>query len=59
MNFDAKRIDWIKLVLGIWIMVSPWVLNFSGITLALWSNLIAGVFIVILCLWGLFGSAEK
>lgn len=58
MEINPKRIDRLKLILGIWIMASPWILNFSDITLALWSNLIAGVFIVVLCLWGLFGETK-
>jgi len=49
-------LNWVKLVLGLWVVVSPWVLGFSGITIALWSNVIAGALIVIFALWGLFGS---
>lgn len=49
-------LHWIKLVLGFWVVVSPWVLGFSGITTALWSNIIAGALICIFALWGLFGG---
>ena len=49
-------LNWVKLVLGLWVAVSPWILGFSGITTALWSNIIAGALIAIFALWGLFGS---
>ena len=49
-------LNWVKLVLGLWVAVSPWILGFSGITTALWSNVIAGALIVIFALWGLFGG---
>lgn len=53
-----KYIGWAELVLGIWILASPWILGFSDITLALWSNLITGVVVVIVSLWGLFGEKQ-
>ncbi|MEK7193983.1 MAG: SPW repeat protein [Patescibacteria group bacterium] len=49
-------LNWVKLVLGLWVAVSPWILGFSGITTALWSNIIAGALIAIFALWGLFGG---
>jgi hypothetical protein len=33
-------------VLGVWVFVSPWVLGFSSINLALWSNCIAGIILI-------------
>jgi len=51
-----KYLNWIQLVLGLWIFVSPWILGFSDIATALWSNIIAGGLVVILALWGIFES---
>ncbi len=51
-----KYLNWIQLVLGLWIFVSPWILGFSDISTALWSNAIAGALVVIFALWELFGS---
>lgn len=50
-----KHLNWIQLVLGFWIFVSPWILGFSDISTALWSNVIIGILIVIFSLWELFG----
>ncbi|MEK7590316.1 MAG: SPW repeat protein [Patescibacteria group bacterium] len=44
-------IDWICLIIGIWIVVSPWVLGYSSFTPALWSNVIVGVLIFLIALW--------
>jgi len=51
-----KWINWAILVLGVWVVISPWVLGFSAFAPALWSNVIAGVLVAILALWQLFGN---
>ena len=48
--------SWAKLILGLWVFVSPWVLGFAGYPLALWSNILSGAGIVVLVLWTLFGK---
>ncbi|MBI2591126.1 MAG: SPW repeat protein [Candidatus Brennerbacteria bacterium] len=54
-----KKNIWVQLILGVWIFVSPWLLGFYEINLALWSNLIAGIAIVILSLWLIYGEEHK
>ncbi len=44
------------LVLGVWIMISPWILGFSSITLMKWSNLIVGLVLVLINAWVIFGK---
>lgn len=39
---------WVTLIIGLWVMVSPWVLGFSEIELAKWSNVIFGLALVII-----------
>lgn len=51
--------NWFQLVLGIWVAVSPWLLGFYGNNMALWSNIVAGVLIVIFSLWALFGEKSS
>jgi hypothetical protein len=50
-----KNLNWVQLVLGLWVLVSPYILGFSDISTALWSNVIVGIAIVISALWQLFG----
>ena len=45
-----------QLILGLWILVAPWVLGYAFVTPALWSSIIAGVFIALLALWSILGE---
>ena len=42
---------WTTIALGAWLIVSPWVLGFASINLALWNNVIAGIVFILLALW--------
>lgn len=48
--------NWFQLILGLWVVISPWILGFYGNSPGLWSNVIAGVLIIIFSLWALFGG---
>src|SRR5437667_10807949 len=39
----AELEEWINLVLGLWVLVSPWVLSFAAHTTARWTNVIVGL----------------
>ncbi|WP_287371065.1 SPW repeat protein [Oceanithermus sp.] len=45
--------DWVNLVLGLWLVVSPWILAFSQNAAALWNALIVGAIFVVLSLLAL------
>ncbi|MBI2589962.1 SPW repeat protein [Candidatus Berkelbacteria bacterium] len=44
---------WITLILGIWVFISPWLLGFSDNAAGLWSNILAGLILVIVSIYGL------
>jgi hypothetical protein len=48
---------WLTGLIGIWLIVSPWVFNFASNTEALWNNVIFGIIILILAFWS--GSLTK
>jgi hypothetical protein len=48
--------QWGSLVLGMWILVSPWLLGFSAISLMKWSNVICGTIIILIAVWDIFGE---
>lgn len=54
-----KICRWFFLILGLWVLISPWALGFSSFNTAMWSNVIAGVLIIVCALWELFGSKNK
>jgi hypothetical protein len=45
--------EWLNLLAGIWLFISPWVLGYSGNTTALWNALIVGALVFILASWDL------
>ncbi|MEK7464410.1 MAG: SPW repeat protein [Patescibacteria group bacterium] len=47
---------WALIVLGVWLIVSPWVLGFSDLNLVLWNNLMVGGLMIIFALWNLTPS---
>lgn len=53
------KFHWIEFMVGLWILLSPWTLGFSGITSARWSSVIAGVTIAGLSAWLLFGEGRE
>ena len=40
-------------VLGLWLIISPWILGFSGITLAKWDVVIIGLILVLADAWAI------
>ncbi len=52
----AKRLLQAQIAIGIWILVSPWILGFHKFTPALWSSIISGALTALLGLWGMFGE---
>lgn len=54
-NENVAR-NWIQLVIGVWLIVSPWLLGFSSITVMKWGNMIAGLILVLINVWVIFGK---
>ena len=48
----------VLLSFGVWIMISPWILGFSSISLMKWSNLITGLLIVLINVWIIFDKDD-
>lgn len=38
----------LNIILGIWLIISPWVLGYSGLPWPLWNNIVCGVIIALL-----------
>jgi hypothetical protein len=51
--------NWTELVIGIIMIISPWVLGFSDITLAKWCNVLVGLLLVIMSSWIMFGERPR
>jgi hypothetical protein len=55
---NIKWIGWTVLVLGLWVLVSPWVAPFLGITDP-WNSIFSGAIVIICGLWWLFGDKPQ
>jgi hypothetical protein len=47
----AEWEEWLNVAIGVWILVSPWVLGFAGIRPAMWLSVILGVVIAVMAAW--------
>jgi SPW repeat len=44
----AEWEEWLNLVLGLWVVVSPWLLGFAGQPTARWVHVIVGLIVAVL-----------
>jgi hypothetical protein len=47
----AEWEEWIAAALGVWLIISPWVLGFAAMATALWTHIVLGVVIAALAVW--------
>ena len=53
LNLRTLWEEWVNLVLGIWMIVSPWVLGFSGTSGARDDAIIVGLIVGVMSIWAL------
>ena len=39
--------NWVLIGLGIWSVLSPWILGFSGLNLVVWNSIMVGSLVVV------------
>jgi hypothetical protein len=52
-NLTRSWQDTISLILGVWLVLSPWALGFTGTPVAMWNAVLFGVLIAIMALMAL------
>lgn len=50
--------EWISAVLGAWLIVAPWVLNFSGNSVATRTHVLIGIAALVLATWSAAGHGS-
>lgn len=50
-NRTDRNLEWINVVIGAWLLVSPFILAFSAISVALWNSIIVGLVVIVLAVW--------
>ena len=43
--------EWVSGVLGVWLVISPWVLGFSGHATAMYTHVLIGIAAIVLAVW--------
>jgi hypothetical protein len=56
--YSQAWISWINLILGIWVLITPWVLRFSGFHTAATNNVIMGIIVIVLAGWSALASSS-
>ncbi len=46
-----KSLNWINAVLGLWLIIAPFILAYSGTAAAMWNDIIVGVVVAVLAAW--------
>lgn len=53
LNLRTLWEEWVNLVLGIWMIISPWVLQYSGHSAARDDAVIVGIIVAVMAIWAL------
>lgn len=59
MRMSKRIIDWINLLLGVWLIASPWVLGTVTSTASSTALVVVGIALVVFSLWALFHVADR
>lgn len=50
----AEWEEWANLVLGLWLIVSPWILGFAANVNAMWTSIILGLLVAAVSIWAVW-----
>lgn len=48
--------NWTEFGVGVFVLIAPWVFGFAGIPLARWTDVLAGLVLVLVNLWAIYGK---
>lgn len=51
--------SWINVLLGIWLIISPWIYGFAFHRARVWNSVIFGIVVIILGLWSGFAGRSE
>ena len=47
----VKLLSWINAVLGVWLIVAPFIVQYANVGAALWNDIIVGILVGVLAGW--------
>ncbi len=48
---QQKWEHWVSLAMGVWLIVSPWVLTYTALQAAVWNQIVTGLVVCVLAIW--------
>jgi hypothetical protein len=55
----AQWQDWLNGILGVWLVIAPWVLGFGSLAAAAWNSVIVGLLVLAFAAWELWEVRQK
>lgn len=52
-------LSWVNVVLGLWLIVSPWIFGNSNVSAILWDDIIIGAIIVVFGAWSAMAARSR
>jgi len=50
--------EWTGVVIGAWVLISPWILGFATIGFMKWSNVLCGLALILVNVWAIVETKE-
>jgi hypothetical protein len=47
----VKALSWINAVLGVWLILAPFIVRYANLAGALWNDIIVGIIVAVLSVW--------
>ncbi len=51
--------EWVNGLLGIWLIISPWITGYSAVTAAVWNHVIVGIITTVLAFWAAYEARHQ
>ncbi len=51
--------EWVNALLGVWLVISPWILGYAAVAAAMWNHVIVGIVCAALAIWATWQARQQ
>ncbi len=51
--------EWVNALLGLWLVISPWLLGYAAVTAAVWNHVVVGLVTLALAVWSAWRARHE
>lgn len=51
--------EWVNGLLGLWLVISPWLVGYTAVTAAMWNHVIVGIVTAVLAFWEVYQERHR